>query len=103
LAGLMLIAMGLYLGSWWSGLVKVEAVGRRLWRHLQPIAQRLLPVKSAGQGFLLGMVWGWLPCGLVYSALVWSASAANIGEAALIMTSFGLGTLPAVLATGYLA
>ncbi len=102
-AGLMLIAMGLYLASWWSGLTKLEAVGAHLWKHLQPFSQRLLPVRTPGQALLLGGIWGWLPCGLVYSALAWSASAASIGEAALLMTFFGLGTLPAVLATGYFA
>lgn len=42
-AGLLLIAMGLYLAGWWSGLTRVEALGRGLWRHLEPFARRLLP------------------------------------------------------------
>ncbi len=102
-AGLMLIALGLYLANWWAGLTRIEAAGRYLWRYLQPLSRKLLPVQSPLQALALGTVWGWLPCGLVYSVLIWSASAANIGEAALLMTSFGVGTLPAVLATGYLA
>lgn len=66
-AGLLLIAMGLYLAGWWSGLTRVEALGRGLWRHLEPFARRLLPVSSLPRALLLGAIWGWLPCGLVYS------------------------------------
>lgn len=102
-AGLMLIAMGLYMAGWWFGLVRIEGLGRHLWKRLQPLGQRLLPVRTAGQALLYGMVWGWLPCGLVYSVLVWSASAASLTDGALLMASFGLGTLPAMLATGYFA
>lgn len=73
-AGLLLIAMGLYLAGWWSGLTRVEALGRGLWRHLEPFARRLLPVSSLPRALLLGAIWGWLPCGLVYSTLLWATS-----------------------------
>lgn len=102
-AGGMLIVMGLYLSGWWMGLTHIEKVGSHLWRHIQPIAQKILPVKNAPQAYLLGALWGWLPCGLVYSVLIWSASAANIQQAALIMLFFGLGTLPVMFATGLAA
>lgn len=102
-AALLLIAMGLYLAGWWSGLTRVEALGRGLWRHLQPWARRLLPVTSVPRALLLGGLWGWLPCGLVYSTLLWAASQGNALTAALLMLSFGLGTWPALLATGLAA
>lgn len=103
LAGLLLIAMGLYLAGWWSGLTRIEAVGRHLWRHLQPIASRLMPVSSLPRALLLGAVWGWLPCGLVYSTLLWASSQGSPGESALLMLAFGLGTWPVLLATGMAA
>lgn len=62
-AALLLIAMGLYLAGWWSGLTRIEALGRGLWRHIQPVASRLLPVSSLPRALLLGSLWGWLPCG----------------------------------------
>ena len=103
LAGLLLIAMGLYLAGWWSGLTRIEAVGRHLWRHLQPLASRLMPISSLPRALLLGAVWGWLPCGLVYSTLLWASSQGSPGESALLMLAFGLGTWPVLLATGMAA
>jgi sulfite exporter TauE/SafE len=102
-AALLLIAMGLYLAGWWSGLTRIEALGRGLWRHLQPIATRLLPVSSVPRALLLGAVWGWLPCGLVYSTLLWAASQGNAFDSATLMLAFGLGTWPILLATGLAA
>ncbi len=103
LAALMLILLGLYLGGWFNGLAYSEKLGSYLWRYIQPLAKNLLPVKRARDALLLGAVWGWLPCGLVYSALIWASLQASILESALIMLCFGLGTLPSMLATGYFA
>lgn len=103
LAGLFLIALGLYLGGWWRGLSRLERKGVVLWRHLEPLGRRLLPVQDPGQAFGLGMVWGWLPCGLVYSVLVWALASGSIWEGALIMLLFGLGTAPNLLAMGVFA
>ncbi|EPN6729638.1 sulfite exporter TauE/SafE family protein, partial [Pseudomonas putida] len=102
-AALLLIAMGLYLAGWWSGLTRIEALGRGLWRHIQPMASRLLPVSSLPRALLLGALWGWLPCGLVYSTLLWAASQGNAGYSAVLMLAFGLGTWPVLLATGLAA
>jgi uncharacterized protein len=103
LAGLLLIAMGLYLANWWQGLTYLERGGRYLWAYLQPLGKALMPVTSAPKGLLLGAIWGWLPCGLVYSALVYAMAQANSLSAAAVMLAFGLGTLPSVLATGLAA
>ncbi len=103
LAALLLIAMGLYLAGWWSGLTRIEALGRGVWRHIQPVASRLLPVSSLPRALLLGALWGWLPCGLVYSTLLWAASQGNAGYSAALMLAFGVGTWPVLLATGLAA
>lgn len=102
-AALLLIAMGLYLAGWWSGLTRIEALGRGLWRHIQPVAQKLLPVTTLPRALLLGTLWGWLPCGLVYSTLLWAASQGSPGQAGLLMLAFGLGTWPALLLSGLAA
>ncbi|MGS7250655.1 sulfite exporter TauE/SafE family protein [Pseudomonas anuradhapurensis] len=102
-AALLLIVMGLYLAGWWSGLTRIEALGRGLWRHIQPLASRLLPVSSLPRALLLGALWGWLPCGLVYSTLLWAASQGNAGYSAALMLAFGVGTWPVLLATGLAA
>ena len=103
LAGLLLIAMGLDLANWWRGLTYLEAGGRYLWAYLQPLGKALMPVDSAAKALALGLIWGWLPCGLVYSALAYAMAQGQGGAAALAMLAFGLGTLPAVLATGLVA
>ena len=103
IAGLLLIAMGLYLAGWWSGLTRIEALGRGLWRRLQPITRRFMPITSLPRALLLGGLWGWLPCGLVYSTLLWAASQGDALRSAALMFAFGLGTLPVLLATGLAA
>ena len=103
IAGLLLIAMGLYLAGWWSGLTRIEVLGRGLWRRLQPITRRFMPITSLPRALLLGGLWGWLPCGLVYSTLLWAASQGDALRSAALMFAFGLGTLPVLLATGLAA
>jgi len=102
-AAIMLILMALYIANWWKGLLKVEALGRHLWRYLEPVGRRLMPVVKIPQAIGLGAVWGWLPCGLVYSMLAWSLAIADPLRGALLMGAFGLGTLPALVATGLAA
>ncbi|MBE7417860.1 MAG: sulfite exporter TauE/SafE family protein [Ideonella sp.] len=98
-AGFM-IALGLYLTGWWTGLAALERAGARLWRRIEPLGRRLLPVRHPLQAWLFGMVWGWLPCGLVYAALAWSLGAGSPAAGALLMLAFGAGTLPMLLAAG---
>ena len=103
IAALFLAGIGLYIAGWFPAFARVEKLGVPLWKVLEPIGRRLLPVKSPSQAFLFGMVWGWLPCGLVYSTFVWVvASADTPSQAAFSMALFGLGTLPGVMSAGIL-
>jgi len=99
-AAAFMIALGLYLANWWRGLVVLEKLGHKLWRHLQPLGKRLFPVRNPLQAYLLGMLWGWLPCGLVYAVVAWSLTTGNGYDGAKLMLGFGLGTLPAMLIAG---
>lgn len=103
LAGLLLVATGLYLANIWRGITWLERGGQKVWRFIQPVSQRLLPVYTVPKALLLGMLWGWLPCGLVYSMLALAATQPSAGLGALTMAAFGAGTLPAVLAGGLAA
>ncbi len=94
--GAVLIAVAAYLLFDWSGLRRIEALGGRFWRHLAPFARRLLPVRSPLHAVALGALWGWLPCGLVYTALLAAAASGNPANGAAIMLAFGIGTLPAM-------
>jgi sulfite exporter TauE/SafE len=103
LANVMLILLGLYLAGIWRVLTKLEAVGGKLWQRLQPWSRRLLPVRNIPQAALLGLLWGWLPCGLVYSVLVAAIATADPIKGGSLMLAFGLGTLPTLLAMGMTA
>jgi len=102
-AAVFMIALGLYIGGWWFGLRKIEKAGGMIWKRIEPISRQFIPVKSPFQAFILGTLWGWLPCGLVYTILIWSISIGNAIEGGLLMLSFGLGTLPLLLAMGVFA
>jgi uncharacterized protein len=103
LAAVFLVLLGLYLGGWWPVLARLERLGGRAWRWIEPLGRRFLPVRRAGQAFAVGMVWGWLPCGLVYSVLVWALSAGSAANGALLMAAFALGTLPNLMLMGLFA
>ncbi len=103
LAALFMVLLGLYLAGWWTVLVHLEKAGSVVWKYIQPLGQKLLPVTNIKQAIVLGLLWGWLPCGLVYSVLIWSISAGSFQQGALLMLSFGLGTLPNLLAMGLFA
>jgi sulfite exporter TauE/SafE len=102
LANLMLIALGFYLMGVTRALAFTERVGQNLWQRIQPLTRRFLPAQSVAQAFPLGMVWGWLPCGLVYSALATALAAGSATQGAMLMLAFGLGTLPNLLLAGLL-
>lgn len=103
LSSVLLIAMGFYLADWWRGLIYLEKGGQYLWRYIQPLGKKLMPVSNFPQALFLGALWGWLPCGLIYSALAFSAAAADVWNSVAIMLAFALGTLPAVMVSGLLA
>jgi len=101
-ASLMLVAMGIYLLGATRALAFAERGGQRLWMHIQPLTRRFLPVRTPAQAFPLGLLWGWLPCGLVYSALTTALAAGSAMRGGLLMLAFGLGTLPNLLLAGLL-
>ena len=102
LANLMLVALGLYLLGVTRALAFTERAGQHLWRRLQPLTRLFLPARTVAQAFPLGLLWGWLPCGLVYSALATALGAGSPARGALLMLAFGLGTLPNLLLAGIL-
>ncbi|MBL4899218.1 MAG: sulfite exporter TauE/SafE family protein [Colwellia sp.] len=97
ISAVFVILLGLYLGQWLMWLNRIEAIGKKLWQHISPLASRAIPVNTPLKAISLGAIWGWLPCGLVYSTLTWALASSNIIDGASIMFFFGLGTLPALL------
>lgn len=100
LASLMLVLLGLTLMNVWHGLARVESAGRVIWRRVQPLTRRLLPVQNPVQALALGALWGWVPCGMVYSVLMTALLTGSAAHGALVMAAFGLGTLPLLFTMG---
>lgn len=103
IAGILLILLGLAVAQWWRGVMQIERIGTPIWQRLAPLTGRFMPVDRLSRALPIGLIWGWLPCGLVYSTLAWALAQGNATTSALVMFTFGLGTLPAMVATGLLA
>lgn len=99
LAAIMLILMGLYVARWSMLLTRFEQIGSHVWKRLQPLTGRFMRSTAIKDQLLLGMLWGWLPCGLIYSTLSWVAANGQPALGAAAMFAFGLGTLPALFAS----
>ncbi len=102
LANLMLVALGLYLMDAWHGLVRLEAVGKMAWKHVQPMMKHLVPIDTPAKALALGALWGWVPCGMVYSVLLTATFSGSAMSGAAVMAAFGFGTLPVLLTMGML-
>lgn len=96
-AGAVLVVAALRLLDQRGRLAFLKVPGGRLWQVLRPLQRRLLPAHTAGKRFALGMLWGWMPCGLSTTLLAAAWLQANALHGAATMLAFGLGTLPVML------
>lgn len=103
LAALILISIGLYVAGWFPQFVQIERVGTVIWSRLEPIGRRFVPIDNANKAFMFGAIWGWLPCGMVYSMLLMALTSGDVARGAVFMAAFGLGTLPAMFGVGLFA
>lgn len=99
----LVILLGLYLAGIAHGLTRLERLGGPIWRRVQPFFLRLVPIRSLPGALLAGALWGWLPCGLVYSAGMAALAGGSAVRGAAILLAFGLGTLPNLMAMGLAA
>ena len=103
LAQFVLILLGLYLAGLDRSVLLLERVGGVLWSRVQPWLARVMPIQTLAQALAAGSLWGWLPCGLVYSVLVSALASGGAWRGAQLMLLFGLGTLPNLLLMGWAA
>ncbi len=103
ISAVIMTGAGLYIAGWFPRFAYIEKTGRHFWRLIEPYGRRLIPVETRFQAFLFGTIWGWLPCGLVYTGLALAAATGSFVHSALTMLAFGLGTLPAVAGAGIIA
>jgi len=102
-SGVLLLLIALRMLSPWNPLQWLETLGAKFWRRLMPLTQRTSSLNARTQAVALGFLWGWLPCGLVYSMLLFAALGGNPLHGSAILLAFGLGTLPAMLTSTVLA
>jgi sulfite exporter TauE/SafE len=97
ITALMVLLIGLRFLLDWRGLDVIERGGAGLWRRIMPVAVRVSQRHDWIGRLGLGVCWGFLPCGLVYTILMTAASTGNVAAGALTMFAFGTGTLPSML------
>ena len=95
-ANAMLVGVGLYLAGATRFLGAFERITTPVWRALAPLLR-------IGNAYVPGLAWGFVPCGLVYGALAAAAFAGSAAGGAAAMAAYGLGTLPWLLSTGFMA
>jgi sulfite exporter TauE/SafE len=99
-SGIIIILVGLKVAFDIRWLNAIERMGASIWSRIAPAAKGLVPVTSLPRALGLGLLWGWLPCGLVYSVLMIAATSAEPVSGAAVMVAFGVGTMPAMIMTG---
>lgn len=102
-SGVLLVLLALRMLSPWNPLRWLETFGAKFWRRLQPYTLGTGKLTGHTQAIALGFLWGWLPCGLVYSMLLFAALSGHALNGAAILLAFGLGTLPSMLTSSVLA
>ena len=98
LLGLVLVFIGVtMLGA--PFLNHLERVGMRFWQYLTPLRKKVFPLTTFPRALMAGLLWGFLPCGLVYGALLMAVVGHSVTTGAMLMFAFGLGTIPMLVAT----
>ncbi|MCF6205160.1 MAG: sulfite exporter TauE/SafE family protein, partial [Methylococcaceae bacterium] len=101
-SALIMMSAGLYIAGWFPRFAYIEKAGSKFWKFIEPFGRKLIPISTHTQAYLFGMVWGWLPCGLVYYVLLVSPAKDGALNSAFFMLAFGLGTLIPMMAAGFL-
>lgn len=99
LSSIVLIIIALNILGWLSFFSHLEKITYAIWKPFQELLKWILPAKSVFDYFCLGLIWGWLPCGMVYSVLMLAIVSGDAIQSMLYMFAFGIGTLPGMVTT----
>ena len=97
MTALMIFLIGVQFLFNWQTLAGIEKIGARVWKHVLPIAVKASSLPGGSGRLLLGLCWGLLPCGLVYSVILTASASGSAISGATVMFAFGLGTIPSML------
>ena len=98
-SGVLMMLVGISL----FGILPGGGLANRLLRIPSSFLRRigsLISARNTENRFLLGLALGFLPCGLIYAALLKAMSTSSVLYGAATMLAFGLGTAGALLAIG---
>jgi len=98
----LIVLLGLYLAGIGTAVLALERAGGFIWTTLKRLGARLTPASTGARAVAVGLGWGFLPCGLVYSVLAMALVSGSALRGAGVMAAFGLGTLPNLLVAGAL-
>lgn len=101
--GVSMVLIALQLANWWGGAKKIELLGQKVWGKISPQIKKILPIDRSWKALAVGVLWGWIPCGMVYSVLFMAATTGDNLTASLTMLCFGLGTVPLMTTFGLLS
>lgn len=93
-SALIMLGAGLHIAGWFPRFAYLEKLGIVVWKRIEPYGRRLVPVDTLTRAFVFGMIWGWLPCGLVYAALALAATSGDVVRSTFTMLAFGWAPCP---------
>jgi sulfite exporter TauE/SafE len=98
----LVILLGMHLAGMGSTVLHLERLGGRAWSLIRSFAAQIPEARTPVGRLAAGALWGWTPCGLVYSMLALALVSGSALRGAMVMLAFGLGTLPNLLAAGWI-
>jgi sulfite exporter TauE/SafE len=101
--GLVTVMIAIRVLTRWNPFAPLERAGARLWTRLRPFSQRVAVLQGPLGNFATGLLWGFLPCGLVYGGLLLALTSGSTAQGAALMLALGAGTLPVMLSVTLLA
>lgn len=103
ISNLAIINIGIYIIYNSKTLLFLEKLGFIAWNKIYKYINLFFPIKNVLQAIIIGFIWGFIPCGIVYNVLIWTINCGSIIKSSFLMLLFGIGTLPAMLLTGHSA
>jgi sulfite exporter TauE/SafE len=100
-ANLFLLILAFLIMSNGKGIAAPQRIGAALFARVLPAVRPLMARDDALARYAIGAIWGLVPCGLVYAMLPIALFAGGALQGAALMLAFGLGTLPNLLAAGF--
>jgi len=101
-ANLFLLALAVAIAWKRAGIASLQRAGAALFARVLPAVRPLLAADSPPARYALGMIWGLVPCALTYGVLPIALFSGGALQGAAVMLAFGLGTLPNLLAAGWI-